>query len=99
MKSIDEVFKMCESRYTLVTLVARRAREIAEELEKRSKDMPDDAARRNDKRLTEKSVNIVLDNLKSGKSTIVKPGAPTTLYRSEDFEVGIMSEQDDDGNL
>ena len=87
MKSIDEVFKMCESRYTLVTLVAKRAREIAEE------------AGKHDEPLTEKPVNIVLGNLKSGKSTIVKPGSPTSLYRDEDFEVSIMSDQDADGNL
>ena len=87
MRSIDEVFEMCDSRYTLVTVVAKRAREIAEEAEKRKQP------------LTEKPVNIVLDNLKSGKSTIVRPGSPTKIYRDEDFEVSIMSAEDSDGNL
>ena len=87
MKSIDEVFKMCDSRYTLVTIVAKRAREIAEEAAKR------------EKQLTEKPVNIVLDNLRSGKSTIAKPGSPASLYRDSDFEVSIMSDEDSTGNL
>lgn len=80
MKSIDEVFHMCESRYALVGIVSRRAREIVE-----------DATKRNEP-LLEKPVNIVLNNLKSGKSTIVKPGSAATLYHDEDFDLSIIGD-------
>lgn len=87
MKSIDEVFEMAESRYALVGIVSRRARELAEEAGKRGEP------------LLEKPVNIVLNNLKSGRSTIVKPGSTATLYSDDEFELGISVEQDSDGDL
>ena len=79
-KTIDEVYGMCESRYGLVTMVARRAREIT-----------DDAIKHGDI-LIEKPVNIVLGNLKSGRATIVRGSAATSLYKDEDFEVSISVE-------
>lgn len=87
MKSIDEVFEMAESRYALVGIVSKRARELAEEAGKRGEP------------LLEKPVNIVLNNLKTGRSTIVKPGATSTLYSDDDFELGVSVEQDSDGDL
>lgn len=81
-KNIDEVFAMCDNRYALVNTVATRAREIAEDADKRHEP------------LLEKPVNIVLGNLMSGKSTIVHGGAATNIYRDDDFEVSISVDEE-----
>ena len=80
-KNIDEVFAMCDNRYALVNTVATRAREIAE-----------DADRRHEP-LLEKPVNIVLGNLMTGKSTIVHGTAATSIYQDEDFELSISVDE------
>ena len=80
-KNIDEVFAMCDNRYALVNTVATRAREIAEDADKRREP------------LLEKPVNIVLGNLMAGKSTIVHGGAATSIYRDEDFELSISVDE------
>lgn len=80
-KNIDEVFAMCDNRYALVNTVATRAREIAEDADKRHEP------------LLEKPVNIVLGNLMSGKSTIVHGSAATSIYRDEDFELSISVDE------
>lgn len=76
-KTIDDIYGLCDSRYALVNIVAEKAREIAEEAERRHES------------LTVKPVNIVLDNLISGKSTIARPNAPANIYRDDSFEVNI----------
>ncbi len=81
-KNIDEVFAMCDNRYALVNTVATRAREIAEDADKRHEP------------LLEKPVNIVLGSLMAGKSTIVRPSGATSLYRDADFEVSISVEDE-----
>ena len=80
--SIDEVYDMCESRYALVNLVAERARELS-----------DDALKRKEP-LLEKPVNIVIGNLRSGRSAIVSPNGAANLYRDVDFEVNISGEEE-----
>lgn len=81
-KNIDEVFAMSDNRYALVNTVATRAREIAENADKRHEP------------LIEKPVNIVLGNLMTGKSTIVRPSGSTSLYQDTDFELSISVEED-----
>lgn len=76
-KNIDEVFAMCDNRYALVNTVATRAREISEEADRRHEP------------LLEKPVNIVLGNLMTGKSTIVRPSGSASIYRDNDFEVSV----------
>lgn len=80
-KTIDEVFKLCDNRYALVNLVAQRARVISEETEKRHE------------QVLEKPVNIVLNNLMTGKSTIVRPSSATNIYHDADFDVSISVEE------
>lgn len=81
--TIDEIFTMCESHYALVNLVAEKAREISEEAEKRKEP------------LLEKPVNIVLGNLRSGRSTIVSPTGSTNLFRDVDFDIDLSGALDD----
>jgi len=73
--TIDDIFNMCESHYALVTLVAEKAREIS-----------DEAGRRKEP-LLEKPVNIVLNNLKNGRSTIVSPTGSVNIYHGIDFDL------------
>lgn len=73
--TIDDVFNMVDSRYALVSLVAEKAREISEDAERRKEP------------LLEKPVNIVLNNLRSGRSTIVSPTGSVNLYHSIDFDL------------
>ncbi len=80
-KNIDEVFAMCDNRYALVNIVASRARDLAEEADKRHDT------------LLEKPVNIVLGNLMTGKSTIVHGAAATNIYRDEEFELSISVDE------
>ncbi len=81
-KNIDEVFAMSDNRYALVNTIATRARELADEAEKRHEP------------LVEKPVNIVLNNLMTGKSAIVRPSGATSIYRDTDFEVSISVEEE-----
>ncbi|MBQ4313531.1 MAG: DNA-directed RNA polymerase subunit omega [Clostridia bacterium] len=59
-KTVDDIFAMSESRYALVNLIADKARELAEDAEKRKEPME------------QKPVNVVVNNLLTGKSVIVK---------------------------
>ena len=79
--TIDDIFNMVESHYALVSLVAEKAREISEDAERRKEP------------LLEKPVNIVLNNLRSGRSTIVSPTGSANIYRDVDFD---LSESVDD---
>lgn len=58
---LRNVLKDRTSRYSLVTAVAKRAREISDE------------AKENDEILEEKSVSIALDEIVSGKYKVVEP--------------------------
>ena len=58
---LKNVLKDHTSRYSLVTAVAKRAREISDE------------AREEEEILTEKPVSIALDEIVSGKYEVVEP--------------------------
>lgn len=81
--TLEEIFDMCDSRYELVNIVAEKAREVSEDAEKRNEP------------LLEKPVNIVLNNLKNGRSTIVSPQGSANLYHDIDFDVNIDMSLDD----
>jgi len=83
-KTIDEVFSMCESRYALVNLVAARAREITDEALKH----PASTA-------PVKPVNVVLDNLMTGRSVIASATAGATIYSDDEFELSVSAPADD----
>ncbi|MBQ4396571.1 MAG: DNA-directed RNA polymerase subunit omega [Clostridia bacterium] len=57
-RTIDDVFEMSESRYSLVNAISRKAREIA------------DKAESNNDVLYRKPVNMVIDRLLDGRATI-----------------------------
>lgn len=76
-RTIDDIFDLCNSRYTLVNAVSSKARELAEDAELRGELME------------KKPVITVLDHLKTGRYTIAKHGERASLYRSGDFEVTI----------
>lgn len=58
-KTIDDIFDMSDSRYSLVNAISRKAREIADEAESNS-DV-----------LYQKPVNMVIDRLLDGRATIM----------------------------
>ena len=57
-RTIDDVFKMSDSRYSLVNAISRKAREIADEAES------------NHDILYRKPVNMVIDRLLDGRAVI-----------------------------
>lgn len=81
-KNIDDVLTLTDNRYSLVNTIAKRAREIADDAESKKV------------QLLEKPVNIVIANLKSGKSALVKRDTPASLYKEEGFEVSISAQED-----
>ena len=57
-RTIDDIFEMCDSRYSLVNAISKKAREIADEAES------------NHDVLYRKPVNMVIDRLLDGRATI-----------------------------
>ena len=57
-RTIDDIFEMSDSRYSLVNAISRKAREIADEAEN------------NNDVLYRKPVNMVIDRLLDGRATI-----------------------------
>ena len=57
-RTIDDIFEMSDSRYSLVNAISRKAREIADEAES------------NNDVLYRKPVNMVIDRLLDGRATI-----------------------------
>ena len=57
-RTIDDVFEMSDSRYSLVNAISRKAREIADEAES------------NNDVLYRKPVNMVIDRLLDGRAVI-----------------------------
>ena len=57
-RTIDDVFEMSDSRYSLVNAISRKAREIADEAES------------NHDVLYRKPVNMVIDRLLDGRAVI-----------------------------
>lgn len=58
-RTIDDIFDMSDSRYSLVNAISRKAREIADDAESNS-DV-----------LYQKPVNMVIDRLLDGRATIL----------------------------
>lgn len=58
-RTIDDIFDMSDSRYSLVNAISRKAREIADEAES------------NNDVLYRKPVNMVIDRLLDGRATIM----------------------------
>lgn len=58
-RTIDDIFEMSDSRYSLVNAISRKAREIADEAES------------NNDVLYRKPVNMVIDRLLDGRATIM----------------------------
>ncbi|MBP3415586.1 MAG: DNA-directed RNA polymerase subunit omega [Clostridia bacterium] len=82
-KTIDDIFEQTDSRYALVEAVAKKARDIA------------DKAEQEGEILYKKPVNIVLDNLLSGKSVVAKPTAAAKVYESDNFEITVSVPEED----
>lgn len=59
-RTIDDIFDMSDSRYSLVNAISRKAREIADEAES------------NNDVLYRKPVNMVIDRLLDGRATIMQ---------------------------
>ena len=59
--SVDDMLKGKESRYSLVMAVAKRAREITDEIYKEKEEV------------TEKPVNLAIKDFKEGKYDIYEP--------------------------
>lgn len=78
-KTIDDVFGMCDSRYELVNLIAARAREIAEDPNRRDKPI--------------KPVNYVLNNLMTGRAVICQQNSAAVVYSDDDFELTVSAEE------
>lgn len=57
-KTIDDVFAMCDSRYALVSAIARKARWMADEAEKKKLSLSD------------KPVNLVIKCLMEGSASV-----------------------------
>lgn len=58
IRTIDDIFEMSDSRYSLVNAISKKAREIADEAES------------NNDVLYRKPVNMVIDRLLDGRATI-----------------------------
>ncbi len=94
--TIDEIYGMCSSRYALVNIVAKKARELAHDaheadekrkrLEKASERTTEKLTDKANDRDGEKPVNAVLANLRTGKYTIVKAGA-AAMYEEDDYAI------------
>lgn len=82
-KTIDDIFEQTDSRYALVEAVAKKARDIA------------DKAEQEGEILYKKPVNIVLDNLLSGKSVVAKPDVAAKVYESDNFEITVSVPEED----
>ena len=59
--SIDDMFMGKQSRYALVIAVAKRAREITEEINQKGE------------KITEKPVNLAVEDFKNHKYEIIEP--------------------------
>lgn len=80
-RTIDDIFDLCDSRYTLVNAVSSKARELADDAELHGQSMD------------KKPVITVLDRLKAGRYTIARQGERASLYRLGDFEITISGDE------
>ncbi|MBQ9901435.1 MAG: DNA-directed RNA polymerase subunit omega [Clostridia bacterium] len=86
-RTIDDIFEMTESRYSLVNAISKKAREIADEAES------------NNDVLYRKPVNMVIDRLLDGRATIEHIEPEEEEYHPHDFPVQTVNytlDSDDD---
>lgn len=81
-RTIDDIFNMSDSRYSLVNAISRKAREIADEAEN------------NHDVLYRKPVNMVIDRLLDGRATIEHIEDPNAddLFAEDSHTVPSVSE-------
>ena len=86
-RTIDDIFEMSDSRYSLVNAISKKAREIADEAES------------NNDVLYRKPVNMVIDRLLDGRATIEHIEPEEEEYHSHELPVSGMNytiEQEED---
>ncbi|MBQ1441501.1 MAG: DNA-directed RNA polymerase subunit omega [Clostridia bacterium] len=74
-RTIDDIFEMSDSRYSLVNAISKKAREIADEAES------------NNDVLYRKPVNMVIDRLLDGRATIEHIEPEEEVFHPHDFPV------------
>lgn len=81
-RTIDDIFEMSDSRYSLVNAISRKAREIADEAES------------NNDVLYRKPVNMVIDRLLDGRATImhIEDMEEDELFADETAEGAVAEE-------
>jgi len=78
-RTIDDIFEMSDSRYSLVNAISKKAREIADEAES------------NNDVLYRKPVNMVIDRLLDGRATIEHIEPEEEEHRSHEIPVLTMN--------
>ena len=79
IRTIDDIFEMSDSRYSLVNAISKKAREIADEAES------------NNDVLYRKPVNMVIDRLLDGRATIEHIEPEEEEHHSHDIPVQTMN--------
>ena len=78
-KTIDDIFEMSDSRYSLVNAISKKAREIADEAES------------NNDVLYRKPVNMVIDRLLDGRATIEHIEPEEEVHHAHEMPVQTMN--------
>lgn len=78
-RTIDDIFEMSDSRYSLVNAISKKAREIADEAES------------NNDVLYRKPVNMVIDRLLDGRATIEHIEPEEEEYHTHELSVNGMN--------
>ena len=79
IRTIDDIFEMSDSRYSLVNAISKKAREIADEAES------------NNDVLYRKSVNMVIDRLLDGRATIEHIEPEEEVHHAHEMPVQTMN--------
>ena len=86
-RTIDDIFEMSDSRYSLVNAISKKAREIADEAET------------NNDVLYRKPVNMVIDRLLDGRATIEHIEPEEEVHHAHEEPIQIVNytfDTDDD---
>lgn len=78
-RTIDDIFEMSDSRYSLVNAISKKAREIADEAES------------NNDVLYRKPVNMVIDRLLDGRATIEHIEPEEEVHHAHEMPVQTMN--------
>ena len=79
IRTIDDIFEMSDSRYSLVNAISKKAREIADEAES------------NNDVLYRKPVNMVIDRLLDGRATIEHIEPEEEVHHAHEMPVQTMN--------